>query len=418
MKKSMLHYRTVLASAAVALSFTALTAACDQAQEKVKTAKIAPAQEKKAPGLIPAAPAAKKSLDEILSFLPDPVAIIGTKKISKAEFIKKLGNVPAEFLSQMPKNLLEQQFKMAIDTLVNEQLLLISAEKAGIKPSAALATAEFDKKLKAIPPAQMEVLKQELAKQGKTINDLKKEFTTNTEIMNMTAINLWVEKNLKSKIKVTDAQIAKYYKDNAAKFSQPRTVTTSHILISASETPGKPGTPEQEKAAKAKAESLLAQIKKGADFGMIAEKESKCGSAKNKGMLGEMAQGQLVPEYFNAAFALKVGAVSNVVKSPFGYHIIKLHAKKEASLLPLDAKLKAAIKEDLIAQSLEKELKSYIEKQKKAMKVVIPPFKGEKVAVKAAPAKKAAVKAAPKKAPAKKAAAKAAPKKAEAKKAK
>lgn len=404
MKKSMIRYRTILTSAAVALSFTALTAACDQEQPKVKTAKIAPAKPKQAPGLIPAAAGKTKSVAEILSFLPDPVAIIGKKKISKAEFIKKLGNVPAEFLSQMPKNLLEQQFRMAIDTMVNEQLLLISAEKAGIKPSAALATAEFNKKLKAIPAPQMEVLKKELAKQGKTIEDLKKEFTTNPEIINMTAINLWVEKNLKSKIKVTDAQIAKYYKDNAAKFKTPRTITSSHILIPSSDTPGKPGTAAQDKAAKAKAEALLAQIKKGADFGTIAEKESKCGSAKAKGMLGEMTQNQLVPEYFNAAFALKIGEISKVVKSPFGYHIIKLHGKKEASVLPLDAKLKVAIKEDLTAQALEKQLKAFVEKQKKALKVVIPPFKSE-------------VKAAPKKAPAK-AAAKAPAKKAAAKKAK
>lgn len=395
MKKTMTHYRTILASAAVALSFTALTAACDQEQPKVKTAKIAPAAPKKAPGLIPAAQKAPaKSLAEILSFLPDPVAIIGKKKISKAEFIKKLGNVPAEFLAQMPQNLLEQQFRMAIETLVNEQLLLLSAEKAGIKPSAALATAEFEKKLKAIPPAQMEVLKKELAKQGKTIENLKKEFTTNQEIINMTAINLWVEKNLKSKIKVTDAQINKYYKDNAAKFRQPRTITTSHILISPTDNPGKPGTAAQEKAAKAKAEALLAQIKKGADFGAIAEKESKCGSAKAKGMLGEMAEGQLVPEYFKAAFALKVGAVSNVVKSPFGYHIIKLHAKKEAALLPLTANLKKSIKDDLIAQALDKQLKTFIAAQKKALKVVIPPFKStaQKAAApaKKAPAKKAA----------------------------
>ncbi|MBO4304111.1 MAG: peptidylprolyl isomerase [Lentisphaeria bacterium] len=413
MKQNKLHFRTVLTSAAVALSFTALTAACDQEQPQTKTAQLTPVPAAKSePGLIPPQ-GAKKSLDEILSFLPDPVAIIGTKKITKAEFLKKLGNVPPELLSQMPRNLLEQQFRMAIDTLVNEQLLLSAAEKAGIKPSAALATEEFEKKLKAIPPAQMEVLKKELAKQGKTMDDLKKEFTTNPEIINMSAINLWVEKNLKSKIKVTDAEVEKFYKDNKDKFKQPRTVTTSHILITATAEPGKAGTPKQEKDAKEKAESLLAQIRKGADFGAIAEKESKCGSAKAKGMLGEMAEGQLVKEYFDAAFALKDGEISNVVKSPFGYHIIKLHSKKEASILPLDAKLKTAIKEDLTAQALEKQLKSCIDGMKKDLNVVIPPFKSDAKADAKADAAKAAPKAEPKKADA----AKAAPK-AEAKKAK
>lgn len=397
MKKT-INYRSWLASTAAVLTFAALTAACDQEQPKVKTAELAPAKAKAnaQPALIPAQKAPAKSLEETLSFLPDPVAIIGKTKISKAEFLKKMGNIPPEFIAQMPRNILIQQFKMAVDTLVNEHLLILSAEKAGIKPTSKLALAEFEKKLKALSPNQLETLKQELAKQGKTINDLKKEFTSNPEIIKMTAVNHWIEKNLRSKLKVSDAEVTKYYNDNKATFKKPRTVTTSHILISAADVPGKAADPAKEKAAKAKAESLLAQIKKGADFGTIAQKESKCGSAQAKGMLGELSQAQLVPEYFNAAFALKPGEVSKVVKSPFGYHIIKLHSKKEAATVPLDANLKTAIKEKLTSDKLENQIKNYIKAQKIAMKVVITPFKED-------PAPKKAVKAAPKKAAPKKA---------------
>ena len=399
MKKT-INYRSFLASAAVMLTFTALTAACDQEQPKVKTARIAPAKAKEAPGLIPAQ-TAPKSMEESLSFLPDPVAIIGDKKISKAEFLKKMGNIPPEFLAQMPKNLLMQQFKMAIETMINEYLLLLSAEKAGIKPSKELAVSEFEKKLKTLPAAQLETLKQELAKQGKTLNDLKKEFTTNPEVIKMTAVNSWIERDLRGKLNVTDAEVTKYYNDNKATFKMPRTVTTSHILISGSDTPGTPADPAKDKAAREKAESILAQIKKGADFGTIAQKESKCGSAQAKGMLGELSQNQLVPEYFNAAFALKPGEISKVVKSPFGYHIIKLHSKKEATTLPLDAKMKTALKEKLTSDKLEKQIKTYIKAQKLAMKVIIPPFKGEEAAAKkAAPAAKKAAPAAKKAAPA------------------
>ena len=191
---------------------------------------------------IPPAPA--KTLDESLSFLPDPVAIIGNKKITKAEFIKKLGNIPPELLAQMPKNLLVQQFKMAINSMVDEYLLVLSAEKAGIKPSKELALAEFEKKLKALPAAQQETLKQELAKQGRSLDDLKKEFTTNPEVIRMTAVNHWIERDVKGKLNVTDAEVTKYYNDNKAKaFRMPRTVKTAHILISGSDTPGTPADP-------------------------------------------------------------------------------------------------------------------------------------------------------------------------------
>ena len=403
--------RPFLATVTAVLAFGTL-AACGDDAPPVKTAdlKAAPVakQEKKAPALIPGAKAAPgkpaKTLAEVLDFLPANIAIINGKKITKADFLKRLGNIPVEMLAQMPPQVLRQQFSMAVDTLVNEELMLLAAARAGIKADAKLAQAEFEKKLKEIPADKMAQFKAELAKQNKTVEDIKKEFTTNKEIIRMAAINKFLETKVRAGIKIADSAVVKFYNENKARFQLPASVKTAHILIPFSDPPSPgPVDPAKEKIAKAKADAILAQLKKGADFGKLAEKESKCGSAKQKGELGEMTRDMLVPEYFNAAFAMKPGQVSGVVKSPFGFHIIKLHSKKAASVRPLDAKLKEELKNGLLTMEMEKKVKAFLEAEKKAAKVVVTPFLPEKKAAapaKKAPAKKAAAPA--KKAPAKK----------------
>jgi parvulin-like peptidyl-prolyl isomerase len=114
-------------------------------------------------------------------------------------------------------------------------------------------------------------------------------------------------------------------KDEATKVVQPTPpghIRASHILISYSGAPRTTATRSKEEAKKL-AEELLAKIQGGASFEEIAEAYSDCPSAAKKGDLGFFAKGRMVKPFEDAAFALKVGEVSGIVESPFGYHIIK-----------------------------------------------------------------------------------------------
>jgi peptidyl-prolyl cis-trans isomerase D len=132
--------------------------------------------------------------------------------------------------------------------------------------------------------------------------------------------------------KLTDSDFKKkvqeYFEKNAAEFETPAQVRASHILIKASAEDAA-GTA----VAKEKAEALLKKVATS-DFGQLASVNSEDpGSKVKKGDLGYFSKGSMVPEFENAAFSLKKGQVSGLVKSAFGFHIIKVTDIKPAEKL-------------------------------------------------------------------------------------
>jgi peptidyl-prolyl cis-trans isomerase D len=137
------------------------------------------------------------------------------------------------------------------------------------------------------------------------------------------------QEGLRQRATVTGQQIERAYNDNIQQYSQPEQVRASHILL---KTDGK-----DDAAVKKQAEELLAKVKAGADFGELAKKNSQDeSSAVKNGDLDFFPKGQMVGEFDKAAFSMKVGEVSDLVKTQFGYHIIKVTDKRAASTKTLD----------------------------------------------------------------------------------
>ena len=134
-------------------------------------------------------------------------------------------------------------------------------------------------------------------------------------------------------VSVSDADAKKYYDENSGKFTSEEAVDASHILVESEEL----------------ANELLAKIKAGEiSFEDAARENSTCPSGKSGGSLGEFGRGQMVAEFDTAVFAMAEGEISaSPVKTQFGYHLIKLNAKKEAAPMEYDA-IKDEIKDALL----------------------------------------------------------------------
>ena len=139
---------------------------------------------------------------------------------------------------------------------------------------------------------------------------------------------------LQAKAEVGKEEVSQYYQEHQADFGTVEERQAAHILISTTLAASK----SEQDAAKAKATQLLRQVKQSpAKFSELAKANSQDpGSAANGGDLGFFARGMMVKPFDDAAFALKVGEVSELVQSDFGYHIIKLIAVKPSRILPFD----------------------------------------------------------------------------------
>ena len=148
-------------------------------------------------------------------------------------------------------------------------------------------------------------------------------------------------------IKVTAKELKSYYEGHLANFEVPEKRKASHILIKLLPSASK----KDEENAKKKIEEIQKKLEKGADFTTLAKKYSQdTPSAKKGGDLGFFTYTQMIPSFSRAAFSLeKEGEVSGIVKSPFGYHLIKLTGIKQAYTEPLE-KVKSRINKLLIEQ--------------------------------------------------------------------
>jgi peptidyl-prolyl cis-trans isomerase D len=131
-------------------------------------------------------------------------------------------------------------------------------------------------------------------------------------------------------VSVSDREVERYYEQNVFRYETEDQVGASHILF-------KTGPDKDEAAVRKQAEAVLAQAKAGADFAELARQYSEDTSAQNGGDLGFFGRGQMVPEFEAAAFALLEGEVSDLVRSTYGFHIIKSNGRQAAFVRPLDA---------------------------------------------------------------------------------
>ncbi len=144
---------------------------------------------------------------------------------------------------------------------------------------------------------------------------------------------VYQERDFASRVEVSEEEIRKYYESHESDYRQPERVHARHILFRLQPN----ATMEQREAVRKRATEVLERARKGEDFAELAKTHSEDpGSGPQGGDLGFFPRGQMVPAFEAVAFALPPGAISDLVETNFGIHIIKVEGKEEARTQPLE----------------------------------------------------------------------------------
>ena len=246
----------------------------------------------------------------------------------------------------------------ALNDLIDTELLYREALKRGMKPSEEAVEAVIQHNIKQF--GSEEKMNKAMEARGFTLDILRNRIRKN----NMAEALL---KELAAQSSYTDGELQKYYEENREKYKRPDAVQLYHILISVD-----PGASEdiwQEK--KKLAEQLLTKIRAGEDFGSIAYTYSDDPYKFKSGDLGFVHRGRLSPqELEDAAFSLKSGEVSDVIRTIHGFHILKAGDKKQGETKPFD-EVKTRLKKELEKARYEENKKALIDRLKKEYPVEI-----------------------------------------------
>ena len=318
--------------------------------------------------------------------VPNTIVTVNAVSITRAQYEKAFDAVANNSMfSQMgidlkkdPNSFLHLMLK---DRVINELIVKKLIDQEINKRHIKVSKEDMDKQLKSIidKVGSKEKFNQLLKENGVSTAQFKKDLSDEVKIQKLV--------DTLSTVSISDKDAMKFYKENADKFKNPDKVRASHILVSAnseelkakiSAGEGKNMTEEQlnaevkkqMNAQKAKAQKLLAEVKKNPkEFAKIAKENSDdTQSAKQGGDLGFFGKEEMVEPFSKAAFAMKPNTISEVIETPYGYHIIMVTDRQKAGVEPFD-KVKDDIKDFLTNQEKVKVLQQFVDTLKNNAKI-------------------------------------------------
>jgi peptidyl-prolyl cis-trans isomerase C len=320
------------------------------------------------------APAAKPA-DAMTALFGDPVIARGKgfeiKRSELDDLVTSVKSAAAARGQTIPPARLPQIEGELLNRLLLTQLLLQKATSADRSEGVQKTDLQISNLIARV--GSSEAFERQLKIVGMTMADLRAK-----TIQEITAWTVVLPHELN--VSVTDAEVKQFYTNNPADFERPETIHARHILLMTMDPVTRaPLSEDQQKAKKKQADDLLKRIRGGADFAALAKQYSEDPGTKDTGgELPEFPRGQMVPEFEAAAFSLTNNQVSDVVTSPYGYHIIKLIDKTPAKSMALtdkipstDATIADRVKDVLKQQKMEKLAPAYLDKLKAGADVQI-----------------------------------------------
>jgi peptidyl-prolyl cis-trans isomerase SurA len=248
-----------------------------------------------------------------------------------------------------------QLMKQALDALIADKLIDAEVRELGLGVTATEveeAMADVQKQNGISDPQQFEQL---LAREGYTLKSYRDFLTKQISRGRL------MQMRVASKVKVTEEDLKAAYAQYSKLEGEEAEVHARHILV----TVDAKATPEQVEEARKKAEAIAEEARRpGMNFEALARARSEGPSREDGGDLGFFRRGVMVPAFEKAAFSLKVGEVSEPIRTNFGWHVLKVEERRVVGVTPYE-EMRAKLELQLRQQKTEKFVDQYVQELRK-----------------------------------------------------
>jgi peptidyl-prolyl cis-trans isomerase SurA len=271
-------------------------------------------------------------------------------------------------LEQMGKPYYDQVSQTSTAGEREEKMKKARMEVLGRLIESRLLEEEMKKRKIEVPERDVDATIQDVLKSSKlTENDMKKALaregmtysTYRQRVRDELGKMRLVSREIKSKIVIEDVVLRDYYQKNLEKFTDPLEVKIQQIFFPVPER----ASQEETAAVEREARPILERARKGEDFAELARKFSKGPEAGEGGLLGYFKHRELMPELEEAGFKLRSGEISDLVRSPAGFHILRVLERKGGEPRPF-AEVQFKIREELSEAEAQKKFEQWMKELK------------------------------------------------------
>lgn len=244
---------------------------------------------------------------------------------------------------------LKALFKRTLTSLVDAQLQLARARHLNLRVTEEDVNRQIES-LKQQNQVADEQFLQLLKTRGLTIEVYKKQVQEGLLVTKV------VNAEVRSHLTVLDSELQEAYRAKNEQYKVAGGQTVSHILFLLPPYP----TDQDEQRLRAKAESVLQQLRQGGNFAALARQYSEGPSAEAGGLLGTFRPGELLPGFEEAVAQLRPGEISDVVRTRVGFHIIRLEARQAGTMRPFE-EVQEELKSDILRDKTERKYQEWLE---------------------------------------------------------
>ena len=279
------------------------------------------------------------------------VAVVNQEIITFSEIEKVMGPLKEEMKAEdrlERRERFQEAYGKILEKLIEEKLIDQEVKKAGVKVTSKEIEGTIEE-VKRSNAATQEELEKALAKDGVTLEEFKKQIEKRLQRTKLVNMAVKVEPNVKER------ELRDFYQKNIDQYRTQETNRPGHIFFLVP----KGATSEEVQEIRTRCQKVLERITGGEDFGEMALLYSRDISAKDRGDLGYFKRGELVPALEKEALRLKIGEVSGIIRTDFGFHILKLLDRKGGKPPPFE-EIKEKVQADYYEREFDKAFKQFI----------------------------------------------------------